>query len=120
MRLAMKIAALTMTTATPAFAQQDLGTGNAMLKHCKAVLADSNTGSRVAKGVCIGNVDAILSLGKILPGASGRGAICAPDGVTRSQALQVVVRYMEKNPQMLQTKFVPLALTALSEAWPCR
>lgn len=120
MRSAIILATLAITAAGPALAQQDLAGASSMLNYCKTVLAGGQKGSKLARGACIGNVDAIIALGKTLPGPAGRGAICAPEAANRNQAIQIVVTYLEKTPQAPQAKFVPAAVAALSQAWPCK
>jgi hypothetical protein len=104
----------------PAASQQDYGSGNFVLPHCRSAVVSKKTGSTYVEGICIGAIDAVVALGGVHPGPSPRGAICAPDNATREQAVRVVVRYMETNPGQLQMSFVTLAFAALSQAWACK
>ena len=53
---------------------------------------------------------------------SGRsdGTICMPVGVTREQAVRVVVQYIDGQPSRINEDFVPLAIEALQATWPCK
>jgi Rap1a immunity proteins len=43
-----------------------------------------------------------------------------PDGVTREQAVRVVIAYIDAQPAWMHENFGVLALEALREAWPCK
>ena len=48
------------------------------------------------------------------------GIVCVPVGVTREQAVRVVVQYIDGQPARMNENFVPLAIEALQEALPCK
>jgi len=44
---------------------------------------------------------------------------CRPEGVTYSQGIDVVKRYLEAHPESRHEPAVHLIVAALTEAWPC-
>jgi hypothetical protein len=64
-------------------------------------------------GVCSGYVVGIYFAG------NGHG-FCAPPTSNNTQAMRVVVRYMEDHPEKRDLPFGTVALEALAAIWPCR
>ena len=66
--------------------------------------------------------DATFCLGVVL----GFAKLCQPTGVpfhdmvTITQMLRDVIAYIEARPQRQHEDFLPLAIDALEEAWPCK
>jgi len=52
-------------------------------------------------------------------GAQGMG-FCPPEGVSRGQAVAVIVKYIEGRPERMHEDFGKLALEAVTAAWPCK
>lgn len=75
----------------------------------------SAKGSDYQKGYCTGVVDAIGSLGS----PSSIVPICRPEKSTTRQAVLIVLKYMNDNPNQLHEAFIQIVGWALSEAWPC-
>jgi hypothetical protein len=98
----------------PVFAEKDFGSGNYMFPHCKALVDNKPPG--VWEGQCGGVIDALVWVGSALPEP---GHFCAPAHIPPSQAQRVVALYMERHPEKLHEDFKGLALSALTEAWPC-
>jgi len=46
--------------------------------------------------------------------------ICFPDGTNVEQAVRVVIRYIDRQPERMNEEFFQLAIEALQQAWPCR
>jgi hypothetical protein len=97
-------------------AAPDFQSGNFMLPHCQHYVTD-NYRYDVWDGDCGGTVDTLLFLRETLPEGF---RVCQPKGVTSAQAVRVVVSYMQSHPQQLHEPFRILAMTALSQAWPCK
>ena len=45
---------------------------------------------------------------------------CVPNKVTVGQIMKVVTKYLNENPQRLHENYVPLILSAMREAFPCK
>lgn len=105
-----------LTCAEKAGAAPDYQSGNFFLPHCQHYLLD-NYRFDVWDGDCGGSIDTLLFLGKALPEGF---RVCKPNGVTSAQAVRIVVNFMQMNPQQLHEPFRILAMTALSQAWPCK
>lgn len=84
--------------------------------HCQHYVTD-NYRNEVWDGECGGTVDSLLFLRESLPDGF---KVCHPKGVTSAQAVRVVVNYLQAHPQDLHQPFRILAMTALSQAWPCK
>jgi hypothetical protein len=94
-------------------AEQDFS-ANRWLPYCKSFITpvrapDANLGSSYPS-YCAGEVEGLAF------------ASCArvPPDVTASQAVRVVVRYIEQRPQRMHESFLKLAPAALINARPCR
>ena len=72
-----------------------------------------NEQSDLAK-FCLGIIVGISYMGR------SDGTICVPVGVTREQAVRVVVEYIDGQPARMNENFVPLAIEALQATWPCK
>lgn len=97
--------------------------GNELLSNCRAVInaLDNQTGLRPENsyggGLCVGVVKAVGVLGRDLP-ADMRS--CVPEEVATSQAIRVVLRWLQDHPSMLHHDEVFLANAALQEVYPCK
>jgi Rap1a immunity proteins len=60
---------------------------------------------------CLGIIVGLSYLGR------SDGTICLPVGMTREQAVRVVVQYIDGQPARMNENFVPLAIEALQAAW---
>ena len=94
----------------------DFDSGNYMLKHCEHFVF-RNGQFDVWDGECGGTIATLTFLGSALPEGF---KTCPPKGYTNEQAARVVVAYMRDNPQLLNQPYRILAMTALSQAWPCK
>jgi hypothetical protein len=92
-------------------------TGAADVDGCRAS-ANGNVTNEVyfAAAYCFGVVDAVLWM--ISPGIGD--ILCKPKGVTTTQGLQVLVKYMDDHPEELNERTIQLAERAFLKAWPCR
>ena len=102
-----------------AFAQQDQYSANFIMPGCREAAAlislstPSNELGDVAH-ICLGIIVGLSYLGR------SDGTICVPLGVTRDQAVGVVVQYIDGQPTRMNENFVPLAIEALQATWPCK
>jgi hypothetical protein len=46
--------------------------------------------------------------------------LCVPQAVTNSQAVAVVIKYIEARPERMHEQFGDLVFEALTAAWPCK
>ena len=93
----------------------DEGSGTANIEFCKQLLAANAAGINFRQGYCFGIVSAVGSFLK------SRGDICPPPGAENiSQALRIVVGFMERRPEVLHSSLLAISSTALKEAFPCR
>jgi hypothetical protein len=44
---------------------------------------------------------------------------CRPKGVTREQAIRMVVAYIDNQPERSRERFLFLAFEAMMKTWPC-
>jgi len=86
--------------------------GNTLLKVCTST---NTTDRSYCNGYVGGIVDSITEVGSM----SGRKA-CLPAGVMSSQARDVVIQWLQRNPQVRHFTAPGLVAKALSEAFPCR
>ena len=102
-----------------AVAQPDQYSANFIIPGCRQVAAlipfsnPSNDRSDLAS-FCLGIIVGLSYSGR------SHGTICMPVGVTREQAVHVVVQYIDGQPARMNENFVPLAIEALQAAWPCK
>jgi hypothetical protein len=110
--------AILLALTTPASAA-DMTSANFYLPGCKGWLDRENWMKLLApdealtQGLCAGLVVG-LGLG------AGGNRFCQPKGVTNSQAVAVVVKYIEARPERMHEPFGDLAIEALTAAWPCK
>ena len=102
-----------------AVAQQGQYSANDIMPGCRDAASlitfsiPSNDHSDLAS-FCLGITVGLAYLGR------SDGTICVPVGVTREQAVRVVVQYIDGQPARMNENFVPLAIEALQAAWPCK
>jgi hypothetical protein len=117
--LGVAVAAL---VAQPIDAQQpDTNSANYLLPACKNFLVTGDSRpitSAFYQGVCVGTVDTLHLLIRILPETPFRS--CPPNQVTTGQELRVIIAYIEARPQRMHENFRILAIEAMREAWPCK
>ena len=96
-------------------AAEDRQSGNFFFKFCKAGM--EQRGRDYISGNCHGTIAGIAAISELLP-AEFRS--CPPANAPRSQAVRVVVKYLEDHPGELNKDLEQLIVTALREAWPCK
>ncbi|MBN9598016.1 MAG: hypothetical protein J0G36_22035 [Afipia sp.] len=111
------VAIFTLFSSSASHAQKpEYGSGNYMLKHCQHFLQE-NYRYDPFDGECSGIVSTAMFFGKSLPPDF---RFCVPESASLGQAIRIVIKYMESNPQLLHLDLRGLATTALHEAWPCK
>lgn|SRR5665213_260850 len=101
-------------TALSLRAEPSTDSGNFLLPRCRDGLIPSN--NTFLAGACFGTIEAIIKFERLFP--PGVKA-CPPTGITRVQAVQAVIKYLDNHPADLDKEFAGLAMDALRDAWPC-
>jgi hypothetical protein len=106
-------------TAVPVYG--DGWTGNDLLSSCQdwENWEDPNITSRqqFRYGICIANITAAIN-GMFY--VDTQKQFCPPETAIGGQFTRVVIRYLKENPQRLHEYYVPLILSAMKEAFPCK
>jgi len=93
----------------PAVAQAGFFNGNEAYEQCQ----DDPLGANL---YAAGLVDGGLTMEKW---ETGRASICPPNGVTVSQAGDMMCKHLEENPADRHLTAASLALNVFGKAWPC-
>lgn len=88
-------------------------TGNDILARCEGDVADQ----RDCLGYVTGASD-MLAAAQTVGGA--RPVMCQPDNVSRKQVVDIVVRYLQNNPNVRHFLGGSLVRIALMDAFPCK
>ena len=100
-----------LTVSLPAEAAGEFKTGNEVKAGLEGWVSDDSTETvrdAVAFGYVIGVHDAL----------SGT-VVCSGDNVTQGQVVQVVLKYMRQNPEVLDRSADRVITAALKAVWPC-
>ncbi len=101
---------------SPAMAQSQQNSGNAMLNDCKLLAEGKQSQDVFFQGICAGIVETLFIFADYLPPEI---RFCRPNGSTVSQGVKVAVKFIENNPAKMQMSVQVLAALAFAEAWPC-
>lgn len=100
--------------------------GNALLLQCQDAVnaVDTNQAvNNISIGLCLGLVagvrDTMHVYNKLSTTVPEALRACFPDKVTNEQSAQIVVKYLQDNPEKLNASYLPLVVAALSDAYPC-
>lgn len=107
----LAVAALAAMLVTTAQAAGEFKTGNEVKAGLEGWVRDDSTETvrdAVAFGYVIGVHDAL----------SG-SVICSGDNITQGQVVQVVLKYMRNNPEVLDQSADRVITAALKTVWPC-
>lgn len=92
-----------------------------LLAGCKQHLEQTTQATPVdvvyASGICLGMISVLSRTGRMLP---PNMRFCAPTTGTVTQAVRVVVKYLDDHPERLHDHFDILAVEGLRNAWPCK
>jgi hypothetical protein len=90
--------------------------GNTLYKDCSSKPGKSGDDFQV--GVCTGYVVGIAEV--MFSGNQVNGfRACAPEGITRRQVTDIVVKWLNENPTERHRAAVGLVAAALTKAFPC-
>ena len=92
---------------------RDIVSANYVMPGCRELVGGSQRELGL-QGLCHGIVGIMFHFWRSQLG------ICFPDGTNVEQAVRVVIRYIDRQPERMHESFVELALEAMREAWPCR
>ena len=92
-------------------------TGNKLLEVCEDGEDQSLSTHFQNNAYCAGYITGITDGLRYL---DFENRFCLPKGVTHGQTQKVVVKYLRENPQRLHEHYVPIILSALKEAFPCK
>jgi hypothetical protein len=69
-------------------------------------------------GLCLGTIVTVLNLTQQTV-VRNEFVVCKDPAASVNQALKVVLRYMEANPQALKKELAGIAVNAMQLVWPC-
>ena len=121
------IALILFGLTSSANAQGAFNTGNDLLRYCQSAddalagrgATSGDTQQALGEGFCmgiIGGVRFVVTSSIMDP----KYRLCIPTNVSNSQALSVVVNYMQNHPDRLNHTFSFVVLSALVDTWECR
>ena len=92
-------------------------TANYRMPGCRSFAKQDNDSRYLfASGVCSGLIEALISL---TPALAPEIRSCPPSNITTGQGALVVVQFIDARPARLNDGFLPLAIEAFQNAWPC-
>jgi hypothetical protein len=92
---------------------ESIESGNTLLAKC--------VGPPETQLICAGYTAGVYDMINLLETTNAVPKVhCFPPGVTRLQLHDVVVRYLQENPEQRHVGAAALVRDALQEAWPCR
>jgi len=114
-----------MTSSVTMAATED---GNTLLSSCKPILNLMNNeatriiGSEAAAGECLGLTEGVRNtMMQLNSSLQPEMRTCFPTtGIQNGQAIRIVVKYLENNPEKLNQDKTLLTMLAYSQAYPCR
>lgn len=95
--------------------------GNDLIASCEGTAAGEEQASTAEYLLCLGYLQAVVDTDATFAewGEYPRQA-CIPQGTTSSQLREVFLEWIAERPDYLKFSAASLALTAYSEAWPCK
>lgn len=90
--------------------------GNDLRKACQSVLDSGPARNALDAAFCLGFVRAAWELGPIL---EEHHKFCAPQNASLGQAIRVVAKYLDANPEITNRQAIVLTVAAFKSAWPC-
>jgi hypothetical protein len=100
-----------LLSAYPAIGKE--ATGLTMLGPCKSALHNGN--ARLS-WYCVGAIDTIRLMGNFY---RDEYAFCPKKDVSTGEMIHVLVRFMQRHPQILPRNFVVIAMASFQTKWPC-
>ena len=105
---------LVMSWASPGWA--GFKAGNELFAECQVAKTDNTYYQR---GYCLGYIVGAFDASAGADGGVGGITFCAPVGVESGQVQDIVVKWLDDNPQHRHHSAHSLVAAALSEVWPC-
>lgn len=104
-----------------ALAEVDAGSGNHLLNACNVFMSSSKQDVGYSEGLdagyCVGMVSGVAET-IIL---NDKPLACLPgSGITREQAVRIVVKYLNNHPEQLHHSASTLAVISFQQAFPCK
>lgn len=95
--------------------------GNDLIASCEGTAAGEQQASTAEYLLCLGYLQAVVDTDATFAewGDYPRQA-CIPQGTTSSQLREVFLKWISERPDYHKFSAASLALTAYSEAWPCK
>ena len=91
-------------------------TGRELLQGCRTAV--ENRALDFQAGLCLGTIVTVLNVTQ--PSVVyGPYVVCKDPAASVTQALRIVLRYMEANPHQLDKELAGIALNAMQLVWPC-
>jgi hypothetical protein len=126
----MVLVVLLAVWAAPAVAEiSNQHLANTFLSYCQIALDEKAAATDVRAGYCLGYLQGLLQgelLKRLPPPAVVQTAYgpewkqwCLPEGVTGSQQVRVVLKYLTDHPGRLHEPTLLLVREAFAVAWPC-
>jgi hypothetical protein len=115
------IASTNLYASTDGFTLEDLQLTSAgdLVDVCSVVPEDEHYPTAMA--FCYGFFEGAIRYAEAITGASyHKKLVCAPDGTTRVEAVEVFVTYMNHNVEYLDDAPVDGIYRALIPRWPCK
>jgi hypothetical protein len=121
-RTALSSLLLTLLLSSPA-AAADTASVKYWLPHCKALLSTGQTEMKGAylAGQCFGMIKASAFIIQAAQPGGLPFRACLPDNaITSDQLVTVVLRWMERKPDLAGEDFVVVTMLAMAATWPCK
>jgi len=102
-----------------------LADGNELLRSCNIAMSSFDdirplkSDDYMPAGICLGTIRGILGVNGLYRVTDGPDLFCPP-AIEHSQALRIIVKYLNEKPEALHEDGVFLAVVALREAFPCK
>lgn len=77
---------------------------------------DSATGRLGLEGICVGAVGATMAFGPMM---NEQFRFCPPAGITLREAIPILLRYLDDNPEALKSDLRQVANYVGRLTWPC-
>jgi hypothetical protein len=113
MLLPIGLAACSLIWTNSAQAQVYFSTGTQLLEKC---LAEPGSLAHIA---CTGEITGAVDQIRYENEVTGKCGIAVPDEVTRGELRDVVVKFLQDNPDMLPAPSAHLIVYAMIQAFPC-
>ena len=110
-----------MASASAAASTAYFKVGEDLKASCDGTAAGEENATTAEYLLCLGYLQAVVDTDATFTewGEFTRQA-CIPQGVTSSQLRQVFLNWLNERPDYMRFSAASLALTAFSEAWPCK